>query len=317
MKLTTTTTTLALMSASLCFAAGCKKSGGGGGGWLVGTEGLMANIDEGGKLAGDYALGSSETLYGIACRFVGEAWVVGAHGTLLYTSDGGQSWESQGVPATGDLRALATQDAGPVFIAGDGTFLLTEDSGDHWSELSDGRTNFRSLAAAQRGSTVLALSDDGGLWSYDVTATGGLTRRATIAGARAIAVSPDGQSVIVAGAGIQISRDAGRSFVAMDVDASIGFEAARIDDHGEAIAVGAKGAVANINHAGTTLVQHVGTADLHTVHMKTWGEDTASGYLAGEDGQVYLTTDAGWSWSVGPNVGRAVLGVDELGEGHN
>ena len=65
-----------------------------------------------------YDLGATETLYGIACRYQGEAWVVGAKGTLLYTNDAGVSWSAQVVPTTSDLHGLATQDAGPVFVAG-------------------------------------------------------------------------------------------------------------------------------------------------------------------------------------------------------
>ena len=36
-----------------------------------------------------------------------------------------------------------------------------------------------------------------------------------------------------------------------------------------------------------------------------------------EDGQVYLTTDAGWSWTPGPALGHAVYGADVIGAGHN
>ncbi|MCX5745603.1 MAG: hypothetical protein NT062_24260 [Proteobacteria bacterium] len=282
---------------------GCKKSGGGGGGggWLVGREGLMANVDAHGAIVGDDPLGSSETLNGIACRFEGEAFVVGAHGTLLYTDDGGQAWSALAVPTRGDLRA---HDA----------LQRSADGGATWRELSDGKTAFRSIAAAQRGETVLAVAADGGLYAFDGVA---LVRRATIAGARAVGVSPDGQRVIVAGDGVAISRDAGRTFQPVGVAGT--FNAARIDDRGEAIAAGDAGVVVNVSAGGVALVQHVGTADLFTVHMKTWGDAAAAGngYLAGEDGQVYLTTDAGWSWHAGPNVGHAVLGADEIGAGHN
>src|SRR4051794_25215677 len=99
---------------------GCKKKGdgggGGGGGRFVGTDGMMRNIS-GGQLGAPYALGETETLYGIACRGLGEAWVVGAHGTLLYTNDGGDEWSAEVLPTSADLRTLATQDTGPVFVA--------------------------------------------------------------------------------------------------------------------------------------------------------------------------------------------------------
>lgn len=312
-----TRTSILFALATTAALAGCKKNGtgGGGGGWLVGREGLMANVTAAGELTGDYPLGSTETLHGIACRFEGEAFVVGAHGTLLYTEDGGQSWISLAVPTSGDLRALATQDAGPVYVAGDGALLLSRDAGDTWTQLSDGHTNFRSIAAAQRAATVLAISDDGGLYAIDAA---GAHRTMTIAGARAVGVSPDGASVVVAGTDeLRISRDAGRTFDTYAVDGTT-FAAARIDDDGEAIAAGTGGLVAHVTPGKNLLRQRVGTADLNVVHLKTWGADGgATGFLAGEDGQVYLTSDAGWSWRAGPNVGRAVLGADELGAGHN
>src|SRR5690348_5294905 len=75
----------------------CKKSTtGGGGGWLVGSSGLMQNVQTNGFASG-YNTGTTDTLNGIACRYLDEAWVVGGHGTVLYTSDGGASWNPQAV----------------------------------------------------------------------------------------------------------------------------------------------------------------------------------------------------------------------------
>lgn len=304
----------------VCLAAvGCKKGtgtgggGGGGGGWLVGSSGLMANVDKDGNLGPGYDLGSSQELTGIACRYAGEAWVVGSTGTLLYTRDGGQTWTAQAVPTTANLRAVATQDAGPVFVAGDGTFLVTTNAGASWTELGDGATRFRSIAAAQQGTTVLALSDDGGLWSYDGHA---LVRHATFAGARAIAVSPDGGLAMIAGQGLTMSSDAGASWMQLAADPSLALEDVRIGDDGSAVAVGGNGAIATVDTGGAVAVQHVGTAALHTLHVADPDSTDATGYAAGEGGQVLITHDSGASWALGPNVGRTVWSVDEIGFGH-
>jgi len=312
---------VAILCAALAASAsaGCKKKGGGGGGWLVGTEGLMANVDERGHLGEGYEIGETEQLNGIACRYVAEAWVVGAKGTLLYTADAGESWESQNVGTTADLRALATQDAGPVFIAGDGVFMTSVPEfvtgKAEWTQLGDGVTKFRSLAAAQRGTTVIAVSDDGGIWSYEA---GQLTKRTTLAGMRSVAVSPNGANVIIVGDGLSRSIDGGKTFSAITVDASFKYEDARIEDSGEAVAVGAAGVVSRIDSENRVLTQRVGTADLKTLHIAPAKDGYAGiGYAAGIGGQVWMTKDAGWSWTMGPNVGRTVLGVDEVGDGHN
>lgn len=303
-------------------AVGCKKTsgtptgGGGGGGWLVGSTALMANVGEDGKLGTGYELGSTMQLNGIACRYSGEAWVVGEQGTLLYTNDGGTTWSQQEVPATGDLRGVATQDFGPVFVVGNGAFLVTQDTGATWTELATAQTQFRAVAAAQEGANVLAVSDDGGLWQYDA---GALTRRTTIAGAHAVALSSDGNLALLAGSGLYRSADGGATWAQLAVDPSITFDDVRIADDGSAVAVGNGGAIATIDVNGAVSVQHVGTADLHALHIAasdSGDSATGTGFAAGDGGQVLITHDAGATWALGPNLARTVYGVDEIGLGH-
>jgi photosystem II stability/assembly factor-like uncharacterized protein len=302
----------------LSFGA-CKKTGtgggGGGGGWLVGSSGLMVNVQTDG-LASGYNTSSTETLNKIACRYAGEAWVVGTSGTLLYTSDAGATWKPAAVPTTADLRTLATQNFGPVFIAGNGVFLMTTDTGAHWTAFGDGKTNFRALAAAQDAETVLAVSEDGGLWSFEDRQ---LVQRGSFPGARAIAVSPDGQTAVLVGDKlISRSTDAGRTWSPLAASESVRLDDVGVDGNGQAVAVGAGGAMAHIASDGSVVMQHVGTADLHTVHIAEIGEDyETAGFAAGDGGQVWITRDAGLTWSQGPNVGGTVLSVDEIGEGHN
>ena len=295
-------------------AAGCKKKsggpagGGGGGGWLIGSSGLMVNIHDD-ALVGEYDLGSEANLNAIACRYQAEAWVVGDDATVLYTNDGGRSWTSQTVPTTARLRTLATQDDGPVFLGGDGTFLVTMDTGKTWTSLGDGATSFRSMSAAQLGTGVLALSDDGGLWAYD---RGTLTLRSTVPGARAVHQTPEGDIIMTAGAGIARSLDGGVTWRQLDVDPSIAFDDIRVNLDGTATAVGADGAIANVGINGVVSLQHVGDKTLHTIHI----HDDEVGYAGGDDGQVLITDDSGLTWRIGPNVGRTVRGVDGIGFNH-
>lgn len=312
-----------LKVAFLCVAlaatgsAGCKKRGGGGGGWLVGTEGLMANVDERGHLGEGYELGETEQLNAIACRYIAEAWVVGNQGTLLYTSDAGESWESQDLGTTANLRALATQDAGPVFVAGDGVFMTAipnfQTGEAQWTQLGDGVTKFRALAAAQQGTTVLAVSDEGAIWSYE---GGQLVKVATLPGMRSIAITPDGTQAIAAGDGLFRSVDAGKTWSPIPVE-GVSYEDVRIEETGEAVAVGAGGVISRIDDGNQVLTQRVGTADLKTVHIAPSDDYSGLGYAAGVGGQIYVTRDSGWTWELGPNVGRTVLGADEIGFGHN
>nr|HEX4315287.1 YCF48-related protein [Kofleriaceae bacterium] len=310
------TKSLAFVLAVTAFGsfAACKKTptggGGGGGGWVVGKSGLMAAISDEGTLGRSYDLGSTQTLNGIACRYAGEAWVVGDDGTLLYTNDAGATWSAQEVPTTSNLRALATQDTGPVYVAGNSVFLTTSDAGAHWTSVAT-TASFRSLAAAQHGSTVLAVSDDGGVWSF---ANGALSRVTTLPGAQSVALSPDGKTAVVAGAGLALSRDGGQTWTQLAVDATLS-DVNVLDDDGTAVAVGAAGAIANLSF-GSVSLQHVGTADLHTVHVASSDDYDAVGVAAGDSGEVLMTHDGGWTWELATNVGRTVLGVDQIGVGH-
>jgi photosystem II stability/assembly factor-like uncharacterized protein len=248
-------------------------------------------------------------LSAIACRNAGEAWIAGHNATLLYTNDGGDTWEAQVVPTTANLRTVATQDSGPVFIAGDGMFLVTSDTGTTWRDLGDGRTSYRAMSAAYFDSTVLALSDDGGLWKY---AEGVLTRRTTLPGARAVHQSIGGDIVMAAGSGIYKSTNGGATFQPLAVDPSLIFEDIRVNLDGSATAVGIDGVVANIDRFGTVSIQHAGDKSLHTLHI----HHDSTGYAAGDDGQVLITYDLGQTWRQGPNVGGTVRGVDAIGFGH-
>lgn len=303
-----------VLSVGACKKTGGGGGGGGGGGWLVGRSGLMVNAQSSGTIAG-YDLASTETLNGIACRYSGEAWVVGDHGTLLYTDDAGVSWQPQAVPTNANLRTLATQDWGPVYVAGDGVFLTSTDTGAHWTAVGDGLTSFRSVAAAQEGTTVLAVSEEGTLWSFEDQQ---LVSRGSFAGARAVAVSPDGQTVVLVGDNmIARSTDAGRSWSPVALPESIRFDDVRLDDDGNAVAVGSAGALARIGADGRVAVQHLGSADLHAVHIAEVGYDADGlGFAAGEPGQIWITRDGGATWTAGPAVTEAVYGLDMIGLGH-
>ena len=308
---------LVLMVAAALLVPACKKSGGGGGGggWFVGDDGLMRQV-QAGTVGETYDLGASETLHGIACRGRGEAFVVGAHGTLLVTDDGGESWAAEELPTTADLRAVATQDGGPVFVVGDGVFAVGTQAGAEgivWTMRGERGTRFRSVAAAQRATTVLALDEEGGIWSYQA---GQLVAQGRIPGARAVAVSPDGRTALVAGDGLQRSMDGGVTWARLPTNPGSVFEDSAVDDAGAGLAVGAAGLVALVDSEGRVLHQRVGTADLHTMHVGGWSATARDGYAAGDGGATWITRDGGWSWSAGPNLGANVRGVDEIGVAH-
>jgi photosystem II stability/assembly factor-like uncharacterized protein len=202
-----------------------------------------------------------------------------------------------------------------VFLAGDGVFLRSVDAGASWQQLGDGQTRFRSVSAAERGKTVLAIADDGGLWAYDDGAAT-LARRTTLDGARVVAVSPNGNVAIAAGLGVWHSLDAGLTWTRLAADPALALEDVRVTDDGDATAVGAAGTIATIDPSGAVAVQHAGSAGLKTLHVPEPDAIDAIGYAGGADGGVWITRDSGMTWSLGPTLAGSVLGVDEIGFGH-
>ena len=307
---------------SVATIAACKRGGGtsggggggggGGAGWLVGSSALMDNVESSGELGPGYKLQSTQDLNGIACRYAGEAWVVGNAGTLLYTDDAGVTWTQQAIPTTNALRAIATQDAGPVYVGGDDGVFITTDTGKTWTQQLAG-TSIVAISAAQQGNTVLALDTDGGLWSLNGNTFAPIGQ---FASARGLAVSDDGSIALVVGNGVWRSANAGMTWTQLAVDPSVSFSAARVGIDGTAIAVGDGGAIVSVDTNGTATVQHVGTSALYALHIPDVDSPDQTGYAAGATGQIYVTHDSGATWALGPNVGRAVYGIDEIGAGH-
>ena len=140
---------------------GGPTGGGGGGGWLVGER-------ADGHVQGDIPVVTTTWARRRArrdrVRYAGEAWVVGENGAL-YTNDRRRRVGRAGRPD--DRPPPYARDSGrrPLFIGGDGTFLVTTDPGD----VDGPRRRRRKLpldvsgireqrrARAQRGWRVLAV----------------------------------------------------------------------------------------------------------------------------------------------------------------
>jgi photosystem II stability/assembly factor-like uncharacterized protein len=112
------------------------------------------------------------------------------------------------------------------------------------------------------------------------------------------------------------TSDGGRSWTPL-AGGTARFDDVRIDDNGNAVAVGSAGTIAHVSADGHVALQQFGSADLHTIHIGADEDgDRATGFAAGAGGQVWVTLDAGETWREGPNVGRTVLGLDQIGSLH-
>lgn len=311
--------------ASLAFAGCAKKktttTTGGGSSWLVGENGLMADLRIDGELGAGYDLDGSHDLLGIACRGLDTAFVVGELGTMLRTFDGGETWEVIDLGTTATLRAVASGGAtweaaaspgtDSIYVAGDRTLMMSSDSGATWRHLpGEAAHDWLAVAADRTAATAFALDAEGEVWRYDA-ALDTATVIATLPGARVVSTSRDGVHLAVAGHGDAILRsdDSGATWRAVELGRALELEDVWITGAGVAVAVGADGAIARLDPQDAVAITAPVTATLRAVHLDSRG----LGVAAGDAGTVLTSTDGGATWTqLHLALSGAVLGVDEV-----
>jgi photosystem II stability/assembly factor-like uncharacterized protein len=100
--------------------------------------------------------------------------VVGEYGTIVRTTDGGNSWTIQGSGTTQTLWAVSFTDANNGTAVGEGgTIVRTTDGGTHWTSQASGTAfQFRGVsfsdtnngAAVGESGTILRTTDGGNSW---------------------------------------------------------------------------------------------------------------------------------------------------------
>jgi photosystem II stability/assembly factor-like uncharacterized protein len=148
----------------------------------VGQAGLVLLGDEAGnwrKVNG----GTQERLFAVSMNASGTAVAVGAFGTIVRSSDRGQTWQSiapadiaqySGQGAQPHLYAVTVDDRGTINVAGEfGLVLRSGDGGAHWAATHKGEASLFALdlhpgglgyAVGQSG-TILRTTDGGSTWS--------------------------------------------------------------------------------------------------------------------------------------------------------
>lgn len=85
---------------------------------------------------------TSESLSGVKFVSPQKGWIIGMEGTILYTEDGGNTWDIQESGTNQYLTSLFFIDEKTGWIVGTkGTILYTEDGGKKWVSQDSGSTN--------------------------------------------------------------------------------------------------------------------------------------------------------------------------------
>lgn len=187
----------------------------------VGQKGLVLSLQDGKWTPIDS--GSKSRLFAVRLNTRGDAVAVGEFGTVLVSSDGGQSWRTVAIDwdshtAHGEephLYDAAITEDGRITIAGEfGLILRSDDGGGSWKELHRGDASIFGLAFDSEGrgyavgqvGTVLRSDDDGKTW----------TKLASGSQANLLSVQPVSHDVaVISGVrGSLITHDGGQSWQA-------------------------------------------------------------------------------------------------------
>ena len=309
--------------------AGCPKDDGGdgdgdgdgdsGGYWAVGAESQMLRVADGAiDMSYDLDLPGDPDLYGIECRGLDEAWVVGAGGTVLTTTDGGRSWDTRVSGVFADLRGVAVDGEGRVWAVGDRSVLRSEDEGTSWASWSAAPLrDFAAVDTSGHGELTLAVDATGGLWQF--SADGAQELASVGVPLRDVSVAHDGRHALAVGdAGVAlVSHDGGTSFSAVDLGVDENILAASVSHDGLALsAVTEQGRVVIVDDLGIHLYRPgEKPGALWDVHQVSALELQA----AGEGGRIVWTVDGGASWrELQADPSKALFGIDRIdGSGHH
>lgn len=202
----------------------------------------------------------TQQLHGVSHAGAATAWAVGAGGTILATTDGGNTWAPQASGIGTGLKAVAAASETTVVAVGDGAkILLTTDGGQAWGVRPAAGTTANLLAvdfgtggigvAVGDGGTIVRTTDGGVTWA-------------------AIPISPTAQPLY----GVSMA------------------------DNQRGWAVGTAGTILRTLDGGLTwdTTQNLsGDVDLYAVSAL----DRTTAWASGDQGRIVMTTDGGRTWA--------------------
>mgnify|MGYP000865105579 FL=1 len=262
-------------------------------------------------------------LLGLSFVDAARGWAVGGSGTVLATTDGGETWSALDSGGTVELNAVAFSDPQHGFMVGNnedgqGTILATTDGGGTWSEQTTSASLLSDITfpdathgwAVGGDSTILATADRGETWHQQ--RSGGTESLLGVNFADAThgwAVGVDNER----NAGIVLTTtDGGNTWTARRPRGSKPLRAVSFADIMHGWAVGDAGTVLVTADGGKTWKpQTLGGPRsgqfVPTLHAVTF-PDTMHGWAVGYDDQadrglILTTIDGGGTWFKTPGRG--------------
>ena len=261
---------------------------------------------------------------------LGRGWVVGSHGEMITTKDGGKTWEPQKRITAQHLQYIYFVDDNHGWVVGhNGTILATKDGGNTWAKQSSNTINdltglffFDANTGWAVGSeqTLLRTSDGGKTWRRAYQDT-----YADILAYNGIAFAEKGKGWIWATNGLMFTDDGGETWRA----AEGGLALDQVDGHWKAPTDG----LAHVNQinwihfadpkngwalgarakTGVVLTTHDGGQNWDEKAFRPYGDRGScpvpmNGWILGQGTIIGKTVDGGQSW-IRQDMSNPILGI--------
>ncbi|MFZ4400528.1 MAG: YCF48-related protein [Bacteroidales bacterium] len=249
--------------------------------------------------------GTINNLTSVFATGANTAYVVGKNGTILKTSNGGQSWVSQISGTTTHLNSIYFTDANTGFIVGDnGMFLKTTNGGANWVIMptgvttrplytvffTDANTGYIAggyLYNSSSYSIIRKTTNGGTTWTSIASGVGGEIRSIYFTDSlTGCAVGFNGVIYKTINGGTQWAQKF-YNIVSYNYLYSVHFP-----DNNTAYAVGL-GKIVKSSNAGNNWTEKIGLNILYSVYFP----DTSFGFAVGMHGKIIQTFNGGTNWS--------------------
>jgi photosystem II stability/assembly factor-like uncharacterized protein len=274
--------------------------------WTV-VSGEIYRTDNDGDIWVNQLSGQTATLEGVSCFDATTCMAVGERGLVMYTDDGGASWNTRSGSVTfEDLIQIVFTDENTAHVIGHRIILRTIDAGQTWTSSDTPHSN-RSFDFAN--------PDTGLVVSADVVGDRALIARTTDGGdnysivfdeefdwiyekINDIAFSDDVTAVAVGTKGtILRSNDAGATWTRQDIGDEVHFYNVAFADADNGLAVGQEGRdgiIYRTTDGGETWYRV--NVRLNTLHLGVCYSSQSNAYVVGTDGVIVRSTDGGVTW---------------------
>ena len=253
-------------------------------GWAAGDAGTILSTNDGGvkwvKTQVDVIkeYDSYTDLYDVCFADEKNGWASGelykGSGIILYTKDGGKTWDRQSSGTSVALYGIFFIDANNGWAVGaNGTVLATQSSGSKWTIIKGGS----AAAAIGEGAA--------GLWDVQF-------------------VTPQKGWVVGENGTIRISTDGGKTWVDQKSGTDSNLSALKFVNENVGWAVGEGGIIVATTDGGNTwTTQKSGLTDQKSGFAEEWfyGVDFISdqeGFVVGDYGTILHTKDGGKTWVI-------------------